>query len=73
MESPQGIARLLLRQEVEKKRYEDIQDVGLVTDHQVGIAEDMGESLGGSVERMGVRLDKRKNRRMGMGNWQLTG
>lgn len=64
MWSPSEDSRLLLRQEVEKKRAEDIKDVGLVADHIPG---DREKSLGGSIERMGNRLDKRINRKMGVG------
>lgn len=38
--------------------------MGLVADHIPG---DMEKSLGGSIERMGNRLDKRINRKMGVG------
>lgn len=56
---PSGDSRLLLRQEVEKERAEDVEDVGLMADHIPG---DMEKSLGGSMERMGNRLDKRINK-----------
>lgn len=47
-----------------KERAEEVEDVGLVADLIPG---DMDKSLGGSMERMGNRLDKRINRKMGMG------
>ena len=44
-----------------------------MADHRAGVPEDVGEGLGRQHGENGVRLDKRTDRRKGMGNRQLTG